>query len=141
MKNSELNGFRNLASAMGLYGNYRVVMNMPNGKRQILAFDLPKERAEAWSKYWPGSRVEKLERIDYAVEINSIHDRAITEAAESLIANEIFEKQPIDRCLQILNNKFQLAISSGQIKIGRGGSHIWISNSANERLAIIYFKD
>lgn len=39
---------------------------------------------------------------------------------------------------RILVNHFSYHLPT--LKVGTGGSHLWISNQLNERLAIIYFK-
>ena len=59
MNNATLQGFRKIAETMNLTGNYDVVSYDARGRRIVHAFNLPKDRAENWAKYWVNAIVEK----------------------------------------------------------------------------------
>jgi hypothetical protein len=47
-----------------------------------------------------------------------------------------FGSNNLDETLRNIDNA--LWFNGWQLKCGRGGNHIWVSNQANERIAIIY---
>lgn len=72
------------------------------------------------------------------IEKKTKHSKAITTVFNNIIptvSTQGFDSKPELTKLEILTDYFKYQLR--ELKVGRGGAHIWISGQDNERIAII----
>jgi len=74
------------------------------------------------------------------IEKNSKADKAITIIFNQIVGTTGVAGFDFDKSKALIADRMarHLGYSHKGLKVGFGGSHIWISNNANERLAVIF---